>query len=196
MTTVDLNQFVEQLPQKLGHRELAQAWTELANTLRLDPNDGMYLVVSSARDLSLKHAGRTEPAFGGAWQWNLSEGVAKAVVVGILVAGVLAAAGASAGMAPVIIPTVIPFLFDVKRIRLERTEDQHLRIIGARPATQRVGAPDELYDTLPEEIRSSVSKAQFTDFLFKAAEAGRAVNYGSFFEVLPNGETAFKLTVT
>lgn len=182
------------MPEHIGHAELVLAWNNLASSLGLDPEAGIEILVAVPRDVTLKLAGRLEPAWGGAWQWNLSDGLAKAAIISVLIAATLASAGVPIDMAPIVVPAVMPLLFDVKRVRLERTEDNYLRIIGIRPEiTDRLGYIPDLYNSLPDQVKHDISRVQFESLLFKAVEAGRVVSYGEVFEVLPNGETAFKI---
>jgi hypothetical protein len=158
--------------------------------------DKSFAEVGVPRDMTLAKEGVLDPAWGGAWEWNLSEGATKTAVVGLLVAAALFAAGAGTGMAAAMIPTVVPFLFDVKRVRLEKTADNFLRIIGARADLhQRVDTPTELYESMPPEMKEQVSVAQFREFLDQAVNAGRANSLGDFFEILPNGECASRVAI-
>jgi hypothetical protein len=196
MTTKPLEELVDRMPTTIGPEQLAEAWRELAGSLELDPNRGMEMIISVPRDLTLRQGQVTDSAWGGAWEWNLSDGVSKAAVTSALVAAALMAVGAGVGMAPVLIPAVIPFLFDVKRVRLERTAENYLRIIGARKdVAERCGTAASLYDSLPADLKSAVSRAEFEEFLGQAVDAGHAKAADECFEVLPNGETAFRIAI-
>lgn len=197
MTEPTVYALVDAMPQKIHHDDLARTWSDLAKSLGLDPARGMEMIVAVPRDLTLRQQGQLDgAAWGGAWEWNLSDGVTKAAVVSALVAAALVAVGAGTGLAPVLIPTVVPFLFDVKRIRMERTADNYLRILGARAdGPARTGTVGALYDTLPDDAKAAISKKDFESFLNQAVDAGRAELDGSTFEVLPNGDSAFRISV-
>lgn len=192
----DIDLLMGQLPLVVRHDDLARAWSELADKLKLDPTDGMETVVAVPRDLTLRHEGRSDSAWGGAWEWNLVDGVMRTAVVSVLLAATLAAAGAGTGLAPVIIPTIVPLLFDLRRVRMERTADHYLQIIGARrELADRVGSLEELYASLSPQLKKEVSQRELLEFLGMAVEAGRAHAGNGTFEVLPNGETAFRIHI-
>ena len=195
-TAVTINELVDNMPPIIRHEELAHTWEALAGSLGLEPYLGMPMIISVPRDLTLKQNELLDSSWGGAWEWNLSDGLTKGAVISVLIAAALTAAGAGTGIAPVLIPTIVPFLFDVKRVRVERTADNYLRIIGARAEFEgRAGTVDSLYDSLPAEIKEDISKLDFEGFLHQAVDAGRAILDQEVFEILPNGEVAFRVTI-
>lgn len=192
----DVAALVDGMPATIRHENLADTWSRLAEQLGLDADRGMEIIVAAPRDLTLRHEERVDAAWGGAWEWNLGDGVTRTTVVGVLLAAALAAAGAGTGMAPVLIPTVLPLLFDLKRVRLERTADHYLRIIGARKEVgERRGTLHDLYSSLPADVRSEVTKRELLEFLGEAVDAGQAHDRNGVFEVLPNGETSFRIHI-
>ena len=193
---IPVNQLVDQMPPVVRHQDLARVWSELAGHLGLDPEAGMEFVIAIPRDLTLRQEERADSAWGGAWEWNLADSLTRITVVGVLVTAALVAVGGGAGLAPVVIPTVLPLLFDLKRVRLERTADHYLRIIGARPdLANRSGSIDHLYDTLDAGVKAEVSKRELLEFLGMGVDAGHAKENQGVFEVLPNGETAFRIHI-
>jgi hypothetical protein len=197
LNETSINSLVDRMPAHVRQEDLVRAWDELAKSLSLDPRRGMEIIISVPRDVSLEQEGRRDSAWGGAWEWNISDGATKAAVVSVLVAAALFAVGAGTGLAPVLIPTVIPFLFDVKRVQLERTADGYLRILGARSDTAgRSGSIDSLYESLPADVRGFVSRVDFEGFLRQGVDVGRAEERDNgTFEVLPNGESAFRIKI-
>jgi hypothetical protein len=195
-TPISVSELVDTMPLTIHHADLDEAWRNLAGSLALEPKRGIEMIVSVPRDLTLRQQELPDAAFGGAWEWNLRDGFTKTAVVSVLVAASLMAVGAGTGVAPVLIPAVVPFLFDVKKIRLERTADNYLRILGARSdVLQRRGTAKSLYDSLPQEARDTISKGELESFLNQAVDAGHAKANGGEFEVLPNGETAFRIAI-
>lgn len=193
---VSVTELVDKMPSIVRHEEVTAAWCNIADCLGLERGRGMDMIISVPRDVTLSRMELFDSQWGGSWEWNLSEGVTKAAIVSTLIAAALVAVGAGTGMAPVLIPTVVPFLFDVKRVRLERTADNYLRIIGARPELiKRRGTAAYLYDSLPDSLKADVSKAEFEEFLNQAVRAGKAHAEIDTIEVLPNGETAFKIAI-
>jgi len=183
------------MPSQASEQSLVAAWNKIANDLGLDASQGRETLLETARDYSLLSAGRLEPEMGGGWQWNLTEGAVRTICATCLLVGVLAAAGMS-GLAPLVLPSVLPLLFDIDKVRLERSEGKVLRILGARPdLKQRLGDAAALYESLPAEIRGSFSLDAFEDFLATATRAGVVRDWDGIFEVLPNGETVFKISL-
>lgn len=195
-TEISVETLIDALPERLHQQDLVDTWTSLAQDLELTSSRGMEMLIAIPRDLTLREEGRADSAWGGAWEWNGVEAVTRTVVVSILLAATLAAVGAGSGLAPVVIPAVLPLLFDFKRVRLERTADHYLRIIGARrEIAERVGTLDELYDSLPSATKAELSKRELLEFLGMAVDAGRASERSGTFEVLPTGETEFRIKI-
>ena len=147
------------------------------------------------RDVGTLQAGTIDPAWGGGWRWDMSSGAAKSVLASGLLYGVLVAAGVP-GLLPLVIPAVIPLLFDIEKVRLTRSERSILNIIGARrEAFERKGTVKQLYASLPEDVRQSLSMHEFEEFIDAAISAGVASEEGDVVEVLSTGETVFRLKV-
>ena len=194
--TVDLEEVVGSLPNETTEEDLLAAFDDMAQSLGLKEAAGREMLITTARDLSLFAVGEVEPAWGGGWTWNLSENVVKSACSATLLAAALASAGVS-GIAPIVVPAVIQTLFDIKRVRLDRSEDKVLRIFGANPILfERIGDAQELYQRLPEDVREALPLADFEEFLNKAVAAGRATASGDVYEVLPDGEKVFRLSLS
>lgn len=193
---IEVSDRVEGMPEAVRYDDLARAWRDIASDLGLDADKGLEVVVAAPRDLTLRQSELADSAWGGAWEWNLTDSITRTAVVSVLVAAALMAAGAGTGMAPVLIPTVLPLLFELKRVRLERVAGNYLRIIGARrEAVDRSGTVAELYSSLPEDVRQDLTIREFEAFLGMAVEAGQSHDRGGVFEVLPNGENAFRINI-
>jgi hypothetical protein len=192
----DLNELVGNRPDKtFGEAELLESWGIVARDLGLDPALGEEAVLEVARDATALATDQLDPAFGGAWEWDLSDGVIKTVLASALLAGVLSAAGVI-GLTPVVIPTVIPFLFDLKRVRLEREAERVIRIIGARPEMfRRRGSHEDLYRSLPDDVREHVTLREFSDFIEDAIRVGAAEEVSGVVQVFQEGDAELRLWI-
>ncbi len=186
---------VKTAPSRLKEDSLVLLWQELCSNLSLNPAGGEEHLLSVARDVSALLSDQFDPQFGGAWQWDLTDGFARALVMATLLSGVLNAAGVRE-LPTIVIPTVLPLLFDFKRLRLERRAENVVSIIGARKqAFERTGQRKELYETLPPEVKASLSFQEFSEFVDDAIDAGNAREVGEAVHILPNGETEFWLLI-
>ena len=195
LDSVSLDAIVAEFPQEIQEAELLAAWSELAARLDIDVNPGSEIIVEIARDVTLYSARQLEPAWGGGWKWDLSNSAVRTVCAAALLAAVFASGG-MATLPPLVLPAVLPLMFDLQRVRLERSEERVLRIINTRPSFfDRSGKPDELYATLPDWVKNSITILEFEEFLDHVVESGLAKRSGSFYEVLPSGETVLKITL-
>jgi hypothetical protein len=193
---VAIDKFVDALPAQLREKDLFAAWGSLAETLGLSAQKGLSALTAVTRDVTLLNTNNLDPAWGGGWQWNLSDGAVRALTSSVLIATALAATGNPIDVAPILIPAIVPLLFDVGKVRLAREKEDYLRIFGARKdAANRTGTLDELYESLSAETRRMLSKEELGRVLESAVFAGRAQEEGGTFEVLPNGETVFKIRI-
>jgi len=196
MVGVSLEEIVsERSGQRIGEAGLLEIWQSVCADLGLPASEGEQAVLVTARDATALALDELQPAFGGAWEWDLTDSVMKTLVVSAILTGVLSAAGVKE-MAPIVIPTVLPLLFDIKRVRLERKAERIIRIVGARPeAFNRTGTRADLYKSLPDEVREYLSLHEFSEFIEDALTTGDAKESQGIIEVLPNGETALNLTI-
>ncbi len=192
---VALEHTIRSMPTESTEQDLLSVWNMVALDLGLDAAKGTEILLTAARDATLHATGSLDPAWGGGWRWNLSEGVVKSICGSVLLAAVLSSLGVK-GLAPLVIPAIIPLLFDLEKVQLERSEERVIRIIGARTGVlERYGKPERLYISLPESVRQSVTLEEFTIFLENAVSAGMVKKAGSEFEVLPDGVTVLAFTI-
>jgi len=194
--SVNLWSVVENVPADAGESEFATSWGAIASLVGDRSGSGEMAMLEVMRDAGTLQAGAIDPAWGGGWQWNMSSGAAKSVLASALLYGVLVAAGVP-GLLPIVVPTVIPLLFEVEKVRLSRAEKNVIGIIGARKdAFDRRGNTRELYASLPDDVRQSVSEREFGEFIDAAIRAGVASEEGDIVEVLETGESVFRLHVS
>jgi hypothetical protein len=190
-----LDTLIAELPTETHERELLEAWSSLAQRLGLALEPGGEMIVAIARDVTLYSARQLEPAWGGGWKWDLSKSAVRTVCGTALLAAVFASGGL-ATLPPLVLPAVLPLMFDLKRVRLRRSEERVLEIMNAKPSfLDRIGQPAELFATLPDWVKNSMSLVEFEEFLDHVVEAGRAKKQGQHYEILPNGETVLRLTL-
>jgi hypothetical protein len=193
--TTDVDVVLSGLPRETDEAALLEAWRGMARELGLAQRAGDEALVATARDVTLYAARQLEPAWGGGWRWNLTNSVVRTTAAAALLGAVFASAGL-ATLPVLVLPAVLPMMFDVERVRLRRSEEKVLEIIGARPKFfERIGQPEDLYASLPDWVKSSMTLLEFEDFLQTVVEAGRATESGGLFEVLPNSETVMRITV-
>lgn len=190
-----LDALLADLPQEIQEAELLGTWSNLARQLGLDSGPGFEIIVATARDVSLYSARQLEPAWGGGWKWDLGNSAVRTVCAAALLAAVFASGGLTL-LPPLVLPAVLPLMFDLERVRLRRSEERVLEIFNVRPGfLDRFGKPEELYETLPDWVKSSVSLLEFEEFIEHAVEAGNALKSGKRYEILPSGETVMRLTL-
>jgi hypothetical protein len=193
---VDLWELVTSLPAEAGDVEFARCWSAVGELVGERADVGQVAMLEVMRDAGSLQSGSMHPAWGGGWRWNMSSAAAKSVLASGIVYGVLVAAGVPA-LLPLVVPAVIPLLFDIEKVRLTPAEGRVINIIGARnSALTRSGTPRQLYETLPDDVRQSLSEAEFEEFIDKAIAAGVASGYGDVVEVLSTGESVFRLQIT
>jgi len=191
-----LDALIGEMPKEIHETELLEAWSDLARRLDLAAGPGSEMIVATARDVTLYSARQLEPAWGGGWRWDLGNAAVRTLCAAALLAAVFASSGL-ATLPPLVLPAVLPLMFDLQRVRLRRSEKRVLEIINARPRfLDRIGEPAELFAALPDWVRNSMSLLEFEEFLDHVVEAGRANKSGQFYEILPNGETVMRLTLS
>jgi hypothetical protein len=194
--SVMLDAVLEGLPKEIQEAQLLAAWSDLAQRLDLDSGPGSEIIVATTRDVTLYSARQLEPAWGGGWKWDLGNSAVRTACAAALLAAVFASGGL-ATLPPLVLPAVLPLMFDLERVRLRRSEERVLEILNARPIFfDRVGTPEKLYASLPDWVRNSMSLLEFEEFLAHFVEAGRANKSGRYYEILPNGETVMRLTLS
>lgn len=196
--TTSLNELVNtraETTERFDEQELLRIWREVADDLGLNPQLGEEAILTTARDVTALACNQIEPAFGGAWVWDLSDNVVKTALIGVLLTGVMSACGVRE-LTPIVMPTILPLLFDFKRVRLEGKGERIVKIFGVRAeAFERTGSRQSLYALLPETERQFVSFDEFSNFIDDAVAAGVAIEDGNVIEILPNGETVMRLRV-
>jgi hypothetical protein len=192
---VDVWSLVQSVPENCGEAEFIESWRPIADLIGPRSQFGEMALLEVMRDVATLQAGTIDPAWGGGWRWDMSSGAAKSVLATGLLYGVLVAAGVP-GLLPLVIPAVLPLLFDIEKVRLSRSERNVINIIGARKRVfDRVGTVQELYASLPDDVRQSLSEHEFEEFIDAAINAGVASETGEYVEVLSTGQSEFRLKI-
>lgn len=110
----------------------------------------------------------------GGWAIDLRGGLIRTALATAFIAGVLAASGVT-GLLPLVAPAVLPLLFDVRQVRLSRSQEVILAELQLTPEARSGGLTDkELYARLTEQTRNQLSWLDFVDFLDQVRRAGLA----------------------
>jgi hypothetical protein len=105
---------------------------------------------------------------------DLRGGLARTALATAFLAGVLAASGVT-GLLPLVAPAVLPLLFDVRQVRLTRSQELILAELRLTPEARSGGlTAEELYARLPPQIQNQLSWLDFVDFLDQVRRAGLA----------------------
>ena len=172
---------------QLGADEMAAIWA----TLGVEDQDLLDEFVYAVSSLTRSSTGTTDAALGfrlGSWKLDLATEGVRAGVLAAFVAGALAAQGIGAigiGLATVVLPTVL----SIEGIELTPGDQRLLLHLRLRPEVQqRFMTQDQLYDSLPPEIRNVVNPFDFADFVERLREAGMAQEAMGFVRVTRDGE--------
>ena len=110
----------------------------------------------------------------GGWVIDLRGGLVRSALATAFLAGALAASGVT-GLLPLVAPAVLPLLFDVRQVRLTRSQELILAELQLTPDARSGGlTAEELYARLPYQIRDQLSWLDFVDFLDQVRRAGLA----------------------
>ena len=165
MTSLSL--LAEQNPEGLTQADLRAFWESLdlpdAGYQRFE--DAFRAVVDEGTTATLYFR-------PGGWVVKASGSVAKGAVTMALLTVALAASHAT-GIPLIVLPTILPMLIDLEKVRLTKGEEYILAQLTFTDAA-REGAPDELYDRLPEAVKNDIGPGAFRDFLEKCRQAGLA----------------------
>lgn len=80
---------------------------------------------------------------------------------------------AAAPISLAVIPAILPYLFQVERTQLTMKDEMILLQLHRVTGNQRKTA-DELYDSLPQEIRDQVNRLDLLEFLDSMTKTGHA----------------------
>ncbi|WP_329554053.1 NACHT domain-containing protein [Streptomyces sp. NBC_00696] len=143
----------------------------LAALLDMDPAE----VSVTVRSLVREHGGDVS-AFemrNNTWRIDLPVAIAKSVLVGVVATSVLQLLGADA--VPVAVAAVVaPLVFEIRRVELRPSD----AVIHARLSLVADGDAhrlDELYGTLPADVRAELSLMEFADVVERLLRARLAV---------------------
>jgi hypothetical protein len=133
----------------------------------------------------------------GGWTVDASGTAVKASLATALLTGVLLASGLT-GLTPLVAPAVLPLLFDIRRVRLTRSQDAVLAELRMSEQARHGGLTEEqLYSQLPTRIRDQLSWLDFVDFLDQVRRAGLSDTGPDGRVVLRSpGRARFRLTIT
>jgi len=173
--------------EQIGADEVEAIWA----TLGAEDEDLLDEFVLAVASLSRSAGGTTDAALGfrlGRWKLDLAKEGIRTGVLSAFVAGALAAEGVGAigiGLATIVVPTVL----SLERVELGPGDNQILLHLRLRPEVQqRFMTQDQLYGSLPAEVRDVVNPFDFADFVERLREVGLAEDAGGFVRVRREGE--------
>jgi len=175
--------------------ELEKFWSELFPDT-YEGRRGRNAFVDAVRTHA--EAGSTDAALEfrpGGWQVKLAGSSVKGVLGGALLAGLLVAVGAT-GIPAAVVAAIVPNLFDIEKVRLTASQEYVLAdLIGHRDAVDGTLTADQLYDRIPAETRTDVSRLDFAEFLDACRRAGLA-DFGPDGTVTlqPSDKAKFRIT--
>lgn len=172
---------------EIGAEEVEAMWS----TLGVTDDDLLHDFVYAVASLSRAGGGTTDAALGfrlGRWKLDLAKEGIRAGVLTAFVATALAASGIGAigiGLATVVLPTVLV----LDRVELKPKEELILLHLRLRPdVQQRFMTEDQLYDSLPADVRSVVNRFDFADYVQALRDADLAEEARGFVRVREDGE--------
>lgn len=170
---------VDALPHGvLGASDIRRFWTEATG---LDPalepdaweacEDAVLGTLDPDRGLQMRPGG---------WTVDLSSTVARFAVASALIAGVMWHEGLDQ-LPGFVFPQVLPLLFDIRKARLSKQDQQLLLHLRLNSTTEQLAYPwpaEALYERLPDELRDKVSPVDFEDFVTRLVQVGEADDAG------------------
>ena len=170
---------VDALPQGVvGADDIRRFWAEITG---LDPvlepdaweacEDAVLGTLDPDRGLQMRPGG---------WTVDLSGTLARFAVASALITGVMWHEGLDQ-LPGFVFPHVLPLLFDVRKARLTKQDQQLLLHLRLSTTTEQLAYPwpaGALYERLPEELRDKVSPVDFEDFVTRLVQVGEADDAG------------------
>lgn len=161
-------------PEKASSDELAAMWAQLFPGEDGATRTGLRAFQDVVRGVADSAGAEALNLDSGGWEVDLSAGVVRSALATAALAGILAASGVT-GLLPLVAPAVLPLLFDVRRVRLTKSENIILAELRLSPEATADGlTADELYAKLSPETQQQLSKLDFADFLDQVRRAGLA----------------------
>jgi len=111
-------------------------------------------------------------ARSGGWTFHVSRSLAQSAVSGVVMALLLKTV-ATAPISLAIIPAILPYLFQIEKTQITMRDEKVLLHLHRIVVNQRKTA-DELYDSLPQDIRDQVNRLDFLEFLDSMTKTGHA----------------------
>lgn len=159
-------------PEKASGDELAAMWAQLFPGEDSATRTGLRTFQAVVRGVADSEGAEALNLDSGGWEVDLGGGVVRAALATGAIAGILAASGVT-GLLPLVAAAVLPLLFDVRRVRLRKSEKVVLAELRLSPEATSGGlTADELYAKLSPETRRQLSPLDFEDFLDQVRRAG------------------------
>ncbi|MFF7973389.1 hypothetical protein [Streptomyces sp. NPDC007905] len=185
------------LGENTSSEQIGDAWFELFPHDDAAARRGYRVLLSTlsqADGVAQQRGGDLDYRPGG-WTVDLSKGAANTAVAAAVLAGILAFFGI--GLATGVVPAVVPLLFDLRKVRLTRSQRQVLAELTLTPEARTGGmTASELYATLPDQVRNELSRIDFEDLLENFHLAGVAdLEDDGTVRMRSLGEARFRRTV-
>lgn len=100
------------------------------------------------------------------WTVNISEGFLKLAFTTSTLAGILVTLGYSE-IPGILLPTILPFLFEIEKSKLTKKEEIVLGELYVKDVVKKEFNSEEIYNSLPSEIKEQITVLDFYDFLEK-----------------------------
>jgi hypothetical protein len=161
---------------ELGADDVRRIWA----TFGVDDEDLLDEFEYAVASISGQDAGGSEDVGFrvGRWRLDLSKEGVRAALLGVIVAAALAAQGIGAigiGLATVVVPTVL----SLEDVTLSSGDNRLLFQLRLHPGVEGQHlTEDELYATLPPEVRDVVNPFDFANFVDRLRKAGMAEQAG------------------
>ena len=111
-------------------------------------------------------------ARSGGWNFHIGRNLVQTSVSGVFMAIMLKSVAATP-ISLAIIPAILPYLFQVDKTQLTMKDEEillHLHQVVRSKST----TANELYESMPEEIRGQVNQLDLLDFLDAMTKTGHA----------------------
>jgi hypothetical protein len=158
----------------VGVDELRRIWATVGgDPLRFD--DFANAVARACSTATQDGPGEPLDEFGlrlGAWRMDLTREGIRTALLSAVVAGLLVDRGLTE-VSIALVTAVLPSVLNIERVELSAGDRKLLIDLRAKPALRTgFATEDELYRSLPEDIRDDVNRYDFADFVQRLREAG------------------------
>lgn len=162
----------------VSQKEIIEYWNQISLDDDYSRIDSTETVESVFLHL-LGHQNSDELKFiNGGWTINAKAGFIKTAIGYATMAGVFTLIGTTGSIALMVLPSVLPFLFEIEKIELNKKEQYILAKLLLRDEVKtQMHNINQLYELLPNEIKSDLNILDFIDFLEKLDLAGYKDTY-------------------